>query len=191
MTDKAFPRGTEVRPGLFDAFFQSVPEEHLQSATDEHDPTRVAVVKVTSALITGYRASALPFGPAPAIGLSYLLHWDEDGDLHAYAYGRDLEAALADARPFLEESRFGDEPYDVEDAGPALTVLDVTRPVYAEADVRVVVMVEAPTTVGEVLAHGLAAVKEGAYGFGGRVEDRPDHDEVVDDALLVVLVHRS
>jgi len=110
----AFPQHQGLAPERFDPFFKWVPSDEYLSQTADDDATLTALVEVDYDLIALHIEEVGTGVPVPDPGF-YILHWNEDGVIHVFTYGEQGDAARQDIKPFVEDSLFGDEPYDEKD----------------------------------------------------------------------------
>jgi hypothetical protein len=156
----------------YDDFFKWIPEDCYRAQTDPGDASTTGLVEVDGDLIAAFKADMLPPGPHPAPGL-YMIHWNSDGVLHAYAYGQDEDRALREVMPIIEASLEGEDPIDLESERPApvIEVISVHKPQRVVATAEAVLRVEGSATVDEVVDAGLAALHESRtslFGYGIR-----------------------
>jgi hypothetical protein len=177
----AFPTATRIMPEDTDDFFKWVPQEHYGLRTDLDDASLTAVVRVDA---------VLPPDKTPAEG-SYVIVWNDDGVIHAFAFD-DYAAAVAAFREWAgEDFAFGEDPFDEGDYDePLINVIRTFRPMSVVAPAEVTVQVVGGATFEAVLRAGLAALqesKDSLYGYGVRKGDgeyRPG-DMILNDTVTV------
>jgi hypothetical protein len=147
-------------------FFRWIPADRylLDSDPGGTEPSRVAVVLVTSDLIAEHNATLLPPGPVPVQGF-YVLHWDESG-LTILPH-RSRKTAVMEARELAGDAFDGEDEGDL----PEMVTLSVDKPSRVVAAAEAVVETRVPLPFETITLHGLAALDESPrslFGWGVR-----------------------
>lgn len=106
----AFPRCIGIAPEQFNDFFRWINLSEYRTHTFDEGTAFKGLVKVTTVLAIKYIQDTTPGQACTPHSGYYIVTIDEQGAVQVCDYGDDEEASIADIKPWVEDSLYGEDP---------------------------------------------------------------------------------